>query len=361
MIEYENLKKVNQPFFEEYQNKFQEVLESGWFVLGKNVEKFEKDFEKFNDYEYAIGVGSGLDALILSLRALGFKEGDEVIVPSNTYIATILSIIHNELTPILVEPDIQTYNIDPSKIEEQITSKTKAIMVVHLYGQPCDMKPIIEIANRYNLEIIEDCAQAHGAEYYGQKVGTFGIGAFSFYPTKNLGALGDGGAIITKSKSFRDKILKLRNYGSSYKYHNDVVGFNSRLDEIQAGFLEIKLKSLNEITNHKRKLAKMYLDHLDDRFTKPIEQEGHKNVYHIFPIKHKQRDALKEYLLKHHIKTEIHYPIPPHKQKAMQGIISGNYPISQEIHDTILSLPISYCHTKDEIYKVVEVMNNFKG
>ena len=361
MIEYENLKKLNQPFFKEYQNKFQEVLESGWFVLGENVKKFEKKFEKFNNIEYVVGVGSGLDALSLSLRALDFEKGSEVLVPANTYIATILSIIHNGLTPILVEPDIRTYNIDPSKIEEKITDKTKVIMVVHLYGQPCNMKPIIEIADRYNLKIIEDCAQAHGAEYYGQKVGTFGIGAFSFYPTKNLGALGDGGAITTKSKHFRDKILKLRNYGSSIKYHNDIVGFNSRLDEIQAGFLEIKLKSLDEITHHKRKLAKIYLDHLDDRFIKPVEQEGYKGVYHIFPIRHKQRGALREYLLKHNIKTEIHYPIPPHKQKAMQGMISGDYPISQEIHDTILSLPISYCHTEDEIYKVVEVMNKFKG
>ena len=359
MIEYENLKQLNKPFFKEYKDKFDEILESGWYILGNNVSSFENNFSKFNNSKYTIGVASGLDALILSLKAYNFEKDSEIIVPSNTYIATILAIIHNGFKPVLVEPDIETYNIDPSKIEEKITNKTKAIMVVHLYGQSCDMKPILELENKYNLKIIEDCAQAHGAEYFGQKVGTFGIGAFSFYPTKNLGALGDSGAITTNDEEFKNIILKLRNYGTNKKYYNELVGYNSRLDEIQAGFLNIKLKYLDDITNHKRKLAKIYLDNLDDRFIKPIEKDGYKNVYHIFAIRYNKRDKLKEYLLENNIKTEIHYPVAPHKQEAMKGIIEGNYPISQEIHDTILSLPISYYHTAEDIYKVCEVLNRF--
>ncbi|EDZ62228.1 UDP-4-amino-4-deoxy-L-arabinose--oxoglutarate aminotransferase [Sulfurimonas gotlandica GD1] len=359
MIEYENLKKLNQPFFEEYKSRFDDVLESGWYILGKDVEKFEENFSKFNSSKYTIGVASGLDALVLSLKAFNFEKNDEVIVPSNTYIATILSIIHNGLKPVLVEPNIQTYNIDPKKIVEKITNKTKAIMVVHLYGQPCDMKPILEIANKYNLKIIEDCAQAHGAEYFGQKVGTFGIGAFSFYPTKNLGALGDGGAVTTNDDIIKDTIMKLRNYGSSEKYHNELVGYNSRLDEMQACFLDVKLKYLDDITNHKRNLAKIYMENLDDRFVKPIEKEGYKNVYHIFAIRYERRDKLKEYLLQNNIKTEIHYPVAPHKQEAMKNIITDNFPISQEIHETILSLPISYYHTENDIKRVVEVINNY--
>lgn len=359
MIEYENLKKLNKPFFKEYKDKFDDILESGWYILGKNVSQFETNFSKFNNTKHTIGVASGLDALILSLKACSFEEDTEIIVPSNTYIATILAIIHNGFKPVLVEPDINTYNIDPSKIEEKITTKTKAIIVVHLYGQSCDMNPILEIANKYNLQIIEDCAQAHGAEYFGRKVGTLGIGAFSFYPTKNLGGLGDGGAITTHDENLKDTILKLRNYGSSKKYYNELVGYNSRLDEIQAGFLDIKLKYLDNITNHKRKLAKIYMDNLDNKFIKPIEKDGYKNVYHIFAIRHKQRDELKEYLLENNIKTEIHYPIAPHNQEAMKDIITEDFSISQEIHDTILSLPVSFYHTEKDIYKVCEIMNRF--
>lgn len=359
MVEYEKLKKLNQPFFKEYKDKFDEILESGWYILGKNVSKFENNFSKFNKSKYTIGVASGLDALILSLKACNFEKDSEIIAPSNTYIATILAIIHNGFKPILVEPKIDTYNIDPSKIEEKITNKTKAIIVVHLYGQSCDMNPIINLSNKYKLQIIEDCAQAHGAEYFEQKVGTFGIGAFSFYPTKNLGALGDGGAITTNDEKLKDTILKLRNYGSSKKYYNELIGYNSRLDELQAGFLDIKLKYLDDITNHKRKLAKIYFDNLDDRFIKPIEKDGYKSVYHIFAIRHNKRNELKEYLLKNNIKTEIHYPVAPHNQEAMKGIITDYFPISQEIHESILSLPISFYHTKEDIYKVCEVMNRF--
>jgi dTDP-4-amino-4,6-dideoxygalactose transaminase len=359
MIEFENLKQLNKPFFKEYQEKFKEILESGWYILGKNVSLFENNFSKFNSSKYTIGVASGLDALILSLKACDFEKKSEIIVPSNTYIATILAIVHNGFKPILVEPDIDTYNIDPSKIEEKITNKTKAILVVHLYGQSCDMRPIAELSNKYNLKIVEDCAQAHGAEYFSQKVGTFGIGAFSFYPTKNLGALGDGGAITTNDSVLHDRICKLRNYGVSKRYCNELVGYNSRLDEIQAGFLDIKLKYLSDITNHKRKLAKIYLDNLDAQYIKPVEKDGYKNVYHIFAIRYHKRDKLKEYLLQNNIKTEIHYPVAPHNQEAMKGIIEGDFPIAQEIHETILSLPVSYYHSEEDIYKVCEVMNSY--
>jgi len=359
-IEYENLKKLNQVFFQEYRAKFEEFIESGWYILGENVRQFEDSFSKFNNVKNTVGVASGLDALILSLKAFGFEKDSEVIVPSNTYIATILSIVSNGLKPVLVEPDIETYNIDPSKIEEKINNKTKAIMIVHLYGQSCDMRPIVELANKYDLEIIEDCAQAHGATYFNKKVGSFGIGAFSFYPTKNLGALGDAGAITTNNEILKNKILKLRNYGSGKKYYNEEIGFNSRLDEIQAGFLSVKLKYLDDITKHKRDLAKIYLECLSDKYIKPVEKRGYKNVYHIFAIRHPQRDRLKEYLVEQNINTELHYPIPPHKQKAMKGIIKGEFPIAQEIHDTELSLPISYHHTKDDIYRVIEAMNNYE-
>jgi dTDP-4-amino-4,6-dideoxygalactose transaminase len=359
MIEYENLHKTNQKFFEEFRTKFNEVLESGWFILGKQVESFEAEFAFYLGVKHCIGVGSGLDALILALDAIEFEPGSEVIVPSNTYIATIIAVIRAKLKPVLVEPDIRTYNIDPFKIEEKITSKTRAIIPVHLYGKSCDMDPIMEIAQKYNLIIIEDCAQAHGAMYKGKKVGTFGIGCFSFYPTKNLGALGDGGAIVTNNDELAEKIRALRNYGSSKKYYNDYIGYNSRLDELQAAFLRIKLKYLDDINNHKRKLAKIYFENLSDVFVKPAVHKDYFDVYHIFNIRHPERDKIREYLFQNGIKTEIHYPVPPHKQRAFQGVIEGEYPISEEIHNTTLSLPIAYFHTEEDILKVCEVLNKY--
>jgi len=361
MIEYENLRKVNEPFFKNFKCSFNELLKSGRYILGNNVNIIEREFASYCGSKYCVGVASGLDALILSLKVFDFEKESEVIVPSNTYIATILSIIHNQLKPVLVEPDIKTYNIDPYKIEEKITSKTKAIIVVHLYGKACNMNPIIKIAKKYNLKIIEDCAQAHGAEYKNKKVGTFGdLGAFSFYPTKNLGALGDAGAINTDNIELFEKIKCLRNYGEKVKYNNEFIGFNSRLDEIQAGLLSIKLKKLDEINKHKRMLAKIYMKNLKDCYIKPLLEKDYFDVYHIFSIRHPKRDILKDFLLKNKIQTSIHYPIPPHKQKAMQGILNcACYPISEEIHNTILSLPISYFHTKDDIYKVIEIMNEF--
>lgn len=360
MIEYENLKKVNGKLFSQYIDNFDSFIRSGWYILGNQVNKFEEEFANFCNTNYSIGVASGLDALILAIDALKFPKGSEIIVPANTYIATILAIIRNGLKPILVEPDIATYNIDPTKIEEKITNNTKAVLVVHLYGKPCAMDKINYITNKYNLELIEDCAQAHGAEFKSQKVGSFGIGCFSFYPTKNLGALGDAGAITCNDKDYQDTVLALRNYGSSTKYYNDTLGYNSRLDEIQAGFLSIKLKILNNITNHKRELANIYLDNLDQKYIKPVIENDYFDVYHIFNIRHNYRDELKSYLLNNNIMTEIHYPLPPHKQKAMEGILCGDYPISEEIHNTTLSLPISYFHSKEDVIKVCEVMNKWK-
>jgi len=359
MIEYENLRKVNEKFFLEYKSEFNNFLNSGWYILGKSVSKFEEKFAKYCGVNHCIGVASGLDALILAIDAFNFPENSEIIVPSNTYIATILSIVRNGFKPVLVEPDIETYNIDPEKIEKKITSKTRAILVVHLYGKACDMDPIIDISNKYNLKIIEDCAQSHGAKYKGKMVGSFGIGCFSFYPTKNLGALGDGGAITCNNEEYVNIIKSLRNYGSERKYYNKIIGYNSRLDEIQAVFLSIKLKYLNDITNHKRDLAELYINNLDDRFIKPKIDDLYFDVYHIFNIRLKKRDELKKYLLNNNIKTEIHYPLAPQKQKAMEGILVGEYPISEEIHNTTLSLPISYCHTREEIMDVIEIMNRW--
>lgn len=360
MIEFENLYKSNSIFSEELKKSFDDTLDSGWFILGKKVEKFEQDFSSYHKSKYCFGVASGLDALLLSLKAFDFEKGSEVIVPSNTYIATILSILHAGLKPVLVEPDITTYNIDPQKIEESITTKTKVIMIVHLYGKSCEMDKIIEICEKYKLRLIEDCAQSHGAKFKGQLTGTFGeFGAFSFYPTKNLGALGDAGAVITNEETLAIKIKRLRNYGSDVKYYNELLGYNSRLDEVQAGFLSIKLKKLDEINIHKRKLAQIYLDNLKDDFIKPVVDKNYFDVYHIFNVRHKKRDELKQYLLKNAIKTDIHYPVAPHRQNAMKNILEGSYPISEEIHNTTLSLPCSFGHTEDEIYKVVEVMNKF--
>ncbi len=360
IIEYENLGKSNKKLFTEYQKSFKEFLKSGWYVLGANVTKFEDEFSNYCGTNHCIGVGSGLDALMLAIDAFGFPKGSEVIVPSNTYIATILAIVRNGMNPILVEPDIKTYNIDADRIEEKITPNTRVILVVHLYGKSCEMDKITTIAKKYKLEIIEDCAQAHGAKFKNQKVGSFGIGCFSFYPTKNLGALGDSGAITCNDVRYTDKIKTLRNYGSNKKYYNDELGYNSRLDEIQAGFLSIKLKLLDDITSHKRRLAKVYLENLGDHVIKPEVDIKYFDVYHIFNIRHSKRDRLKQFLFDNNIQTEIHYPVSPSQQKSMKNYISGKYPISEEIHNTTLSLPISYFHTEADVIKVCEVINQWE-
>jgi dTDP-4-amino-4,6-dideoxygalactose transaminase len=361
MIEYENLRKVNEPFLPEFRRTFNETLERGWYVLGKNVECFERDFAAYCGAAHCIGVASGLDALILSLKAFEFPAGSEVIVPSNTYIATILAIIQSGLKPVLVEPYTVTYNIDPAMIEEKITGATVAIMAVHLYGKLCDMEHITQIGRRHGLKILEDCAQAHGASFHGRKAGNFGdCAAFSFYPTKNLGALGDAGAVVTDDANTAAKIRMLRNYGSARKYYNDAVGMNSRLDEIQAAFLSVKLPHLDRINRHKRQLAALYQHGLRDDFIKPSLQEGFSDVYHIYNIRHERRDELKTYLAEHGIQTEIHYPVPPHRQKALQGMFDIDaYPLADEIHATTLSLPISACHSEDDMARVIAAMNRF--
>lgn len=361
MIEYENLHKLNKPFVDEYRRAFENVLDSGWFILGSQVKNFEEAFASYCGSAYAIGVGNGLDALTLSLRCYDFKPGDEVIVPSNTYVATILSILQCGLKPVLVEPDLATYNLDPSRLGEAMTKRTVAVMVVHLYGKCASMDKIADFTRRHHLKLIEDCAQAHGATFKGQKAGTFGdFGAFSFYPTKNLGALGDGGCLITNDASLAKKVSFLRNYGSDRKYYNELIGVNSRLDELQAAFLNVKLKSLEKINSHKQSLAAIYHQGLKEEFIRPVRNEDFGDVFHIYNIRHPKRDQLKEFLEKQGVKTEVHYPVSPHRQKALQPLFPGmNFPIADEIHATTLSLPISYFHTTDDVHRVVETLNRF--
>jgi dTDP-4-amino-4,6-dideoxygalactose transaminase len=362
MTEYENLKKLNTPFYEEYRKKFDAMLDKGWFILGDEVSQFEKEFAEYCGAKYCVGVASGLDALLLSLIVCDFPKNSEILVPSNTYIATILAIVNAGHIPVLVEPDICTYNIDEKLIEKKITSKTKAIMPVHLYGRLCNMVSIMKVASKYNLKIIEDAAQAHGAALNGKKAGSWGdLTAFSFYPTKNLGALGDAGAVTTDDEGYAEKIRTMRNYGSKKKYYNEVVGVNSRLDELQAGFLRIKLQSLDTINLHKNKLASIYNEELPEgKFIKPLVDRDYFHIYHIYNIRHSERDRLKNYLEQNGIKTEIHYPLAPSKQKAMAGILDGQEaPISDEIHATTLSIPISFCHTESEILAVCKKLKEF--
>jgi dTDP-4-amino-4,6-dideoxygalactose transaminase len=271
-----------------------------------------------------------------------------------------LSILQSGLKPVLVEPDIATYNIDPQKIEAAITARTRAVMIVHLYGKACQMDTITALCRSYNLKLIEDAAQSHGALYKERMTGTFGdFGCFSFYPTKNLGALGDAGAVTCSDETLCQEIRRARNYGSDKKYYNEIIGQNSRLDELQAAFLRVKLQSLDAINNHKRKLASIYHQYLKDDFVKPQRHPDYYDVYHIYNIRHQQRDRVKSYLEENDIKTEIHYPVAPHRQRAMRGILTGSYPISELIHATTLSLPISFFHTEEDIYRVTEVLNKF--
>jgi dTDP-4-amino-4,6-dideoxygalactose transaminase len=363
MIEYENLYLSNSQLMRGYEEKFQEVLKKGWFILGNEVAEFENEFAKYCNTNFCIGVGNGLDAIILALRTLNLPQGSEVIVPSNTYIATVLAILEVGLKPVLVEPNIYTYNIDPNRIEEKINKKTRAIIVVHLYGKCADMTEVMPIAKKHSLYVIEDAAQAHGARIKESTAGSFGdMSAFSFYPTKNLGALGDAGCITTNNETFAKNLRRLRNYGSDVKYYNEIQGTNSRLDEIQAAFLRIKLPLLDEMNRHKRELAELYFKELNDTVVKPTLNVDFFDVYHIFNIRCKKRDELKQFLLDNKIKTEIHYPLPLYRQKAMAGLFKINeFPISDEIHNTTLSLPISYFHTKEDVFHICSTINTFFG
>lgn len=359
MIEYENLAKTNAPYMASLCEAASEVVQSGWYILGQKVTAFESAFAQYLDVKHCIGVANGLDALTLSFVALDLPERSEVLVASNTYIATILGILHAGLVPVLVEPDISTYNINPAGLQASLTRKTSALCVTHLYGRACDMLRITEFAKAHDLVIVEDCAQSHGAQLNGQMTGTYGLGCFSFYPTKNLGALGDAGAITTNNDEWADRLRHLRNYGSKKKYFNQFVGYNSRLDELQAAFLMEKLPDLHLITAHKRKLAALYRQHLPQELVHPAAAHPEQDVHHIFPIRHPQRDALRQFLLERDIKTEIHYPVPPHRQAAIQGLLAGDYPIADLIHNSILSLPISAVTTIDEVLQVCQAVQAF--
>jgi dTDP-4-amino-4,6-dideoxygalactose transaminase len=365
VIPFLDLKKLNAQYRDELIEACTRVIDSGWYILGKEVEEFEKEFANYCGTKYAIGVGNGLDALTLILRAykeLGIlSDGDEVIVPANTYIATILAITNNNLIPVLVEPDIDTYLIDPDKIEENITSKTKAIMVVHLYGQTCEMDKINEIAKKYNLKVIEDSAQSHGAYYKDKRSGNLAdASGFSFYPGKNLGALGDAGAITTNDDQLAEVLKALRNYGSRKKYENIYKGVNSRLDEIQAAILRVKLKYLDEEIERRRKIARFYLENIkNNNIILPKVREDSNHVWHLFVIRTEKRDKLQKYLLDKGIHTLIHYPIPPHKQIAYKEWNDRSYPITEKISREVLSLPISGVLTLEEAEKVIEAINEF--
>ena len=365
MINFLNLYKINECYRKEIDNRIKSILDSGWYLLGKECENFENNYAKYIGTKHCIGCANGLDALRLIINGYGFKEGDEVIVPSNTYIASILAISQNGCTPVLVEPDIKTYNINPELIEEKITPKTKAIMVVHLYGQAVQMEKVWELAKKYNLKIIEDSAQAHGAGLningIFKKTGNLGdASGFSFYPGKNMGCLGDGGCITTNDDELAQKLRALRNYGSEKKYHNLYKGFNSRLDEIQAGILDIKLKYLDEDNEKRRKIAKFYRENIKNKnIILPETYDEKSHVWHIFGIRTERRSELQEYLSKNGIQTLIHYPIPPHKQPAYREWNDLSYPVSEKIHNEILSIPISPVLTMDEAEKVTEVLNEW--
>ena len=361
MIKFLDLEKVNNRFRSEIDARFKNILDKGWYLQGEENEKFAQNFAKYCGTNYAIGVANGLDAINLIIRAFEFCKGDEIIVPANTYIATILAISENNCTPVLVEPDINTYNINPDLIEEKITDKTKAIIVVHLYGQAVEMEKVWALAKKYNLKVIEDSAQAHGAIYQGKRVGNLSdASAFSFYPGKNLGCMGDGGAVTTNDKNLYEKIKAIANYGSDRKYHHIYKGVNSRLDELQAAVLDVKLPYLDKDNQRRREIANYYLENIkNDKFIMRKAYEEESNVWHIFPVRTDNREALQKHLEDNGIQTNIHYPTPPHKQGAYKEWENQKYPVSEEIHRTIISLPISPVMTDEEVKKVVDIMNKY--
>lgn len=348
----------------EIREAFDRVYTRSWYIEGLEDELFENSFARYCNSKYCIGVGNGLDALMLALKALGITEGDEVIVPSNTYIATALAVTYVGATPIFVEPDIRTFNVDPARIEEAITERTKVIIPVHLYGQPCDMDPIMEIARKHKLYVLEDCAQAHGATYKGKVIGSFGDAAgFSFYPGKNLGALGDAGAVVTNNKELADKIRALGNYGSDYKYHHIYKGNNSRLDEMQAAFLAAKLPHLDKMNEERRRIAQMYIDGIrNTEVILPYVPDYAKPVWHIFALRCQRRDELEKFLNDSEIGTNKHYPIPMHLQECYKdlGYKKGDFPIAEEISATELSIPMYYGMTDEEVQYVIDRINEFK-
>lgn len=365
MIKFLDLKEINLKHSVELTNAFTRVLNSGWFIMGEELRRFEQKFANYCGTKHAIGVANGLDALILIIRAykeLGlFEEGDEIIVPSNTYIASILAISANNLKPVLVEPELDTYNLDVNRVEDAITSKTKGILPVHLYGQLCDMEGLKKIALKYNLKVIEDCAQSHGASLNDKKAGNFGDAAgFSFYPGKNLGALGDAGAVTTNDDNLAETIRALLNYGSNVKYRNEFKGINSRLDELQAALLEVKLQTLDQDTARRRFIANKYmLEIRNDKIILPKVSNHQSHVWHLFVVRCNNRDYLQQYLADNGIQTVIHYPIPPHKQNAYIEWNELSFPISEKIHKEVLSLPISNVITDSEVDFIIQIINQY--
>ncbi len=362
MIKFLDLHKINERFRNEIDERITQVLDSGWYILGEQVRVFEKNFANFCGVKHCIGCANGLDALNLIIKGFGFTDGDEIIVPANTYIASILAISQNGCKPILVEPDINTYNINPDLIEQKITDKTKAIMVVHLYGQAVEMEKIWQLAKKYNLKVIEDAAQAHGSLYNGKRVGALSDAAgFSFYPGKNLGCLGDGGCITTNDDELAFKVRAIANYGSDYKYHHIFKGINSRLDEIQAGVLDVKLNYLDRDNDRRRQIAKFYLENIKNpNIILPKVKSEDSHVWHIFAIRTRDRDRLIKHLKGNGIETNIHYPTAPHKQECYKEWQNESFPISEMIHQQVLSLPISPVMTDEEVTKIIKVINDYE-
>ncbi|MDR1983064.1 MAG: DegT/DnrJ/EryC1/StrS family aminotransferase [Holosporaceae bacterium] len=362
MIKFLDLYKINERFRKEIDEAVKRVLDGGWYVLGKENDVFCGSFAKYCGTKYAIGVANGMDALNLIIKGYGWSAGDEIIVPANTYIASILAISENGCVPVLVEPDLSTYNINPDLIEEKITSRTRAIMVVHLYGQAVQMERIWQLAQKYSLKIIEDAAQAHGAMYGGRIAGNLGDAAgFSFYPGKNLGCLGDGGAITTNDDELSRKIKALHNYGSHVKYQNLYKGFNSRLDEIQAAILNVKLRHLNSDNRRRQEIAKYYLENIkNESVTQPQIYNEIAHVWHLFVVRVREREKFRNYMMKSGVETMIHYPVPPHKQPAYAEWNHLSFPITEKIHDEVVSLPISPILMQSEIDKIVELVNGYR-
>lgn len=364
MILANDLKRQHDLYAEEYNRKAIEVLNSGWYILGNEVKEFEKEFAEYTESKYCVGVASGLDALQIAFRVLGIREGDEVIVCSNAYIACLMGVTMNGGTPVLVEPD-EYDNLDADKIEEKITDHTKAILAVHLYGQSCDMTRIKEIAKKHNLKVVEDCAQAHGTEWQGKKCGSLSdIACWSFYQTKNLGAFGDGGALTTDNEAYAEEFKVIRNYGSKkLHYENDIIGMNSRLDELQAGLLRVKLKHLDELNGERIRIAEKYNNEIANPMIRPLQtRPGSNNIYHQFVIHCDKRNELMNYLKENGIATIIHYPIPPHLQKAYEylGYKKGDLPIAERYAEEVLSLPMYNGMTQEEQDFVIEKLNSFK-
>lgn len=362
MINFLNLQQVNNRFRSEIIDVINNILDSGWYLQGEYNKEFSKNFAQYCQSKFCVGVANGLDALNLIIKAYGFGSGDEIIVPANTFIATILAISENGCTPVFVEPDINTYCINAELIEEKITSKTKAIMVVHLYGQAAPMEKIWALAKKYNLKIIEDAAQAHGAMYKGKKVGSLGdAAAFSFYPGKNLGALGDAGGVTTCDESLFKKVCAIANYGSDYKYHHIYKGVNSRLDEIQAAILNIKLKFLDSDNQRRREISKCYRTNIkNELITLPTTYDEESHVWHLFVVRTQYREEFLKYLEQNGVQTNIHYPTPPHKQGAYSEYSSLSLPITEKIHKEVVSLPISPIMTDEEMKRLVDIVNQWK-